>query len=374
METVLITGANGSLGARLIKEYIDKTDFKIFALVRGASLVEALNKMNEALDFWDIYSRETKSRLYIFNGDVKKENFGLPEEDVKAIKKEMTMAIHAASVVRLDMNKDEARENIVEPLKKTYGFCKSCENFKRFGFVSTLEVVGDYKDLVKEEFLTNYKRNFLNTYESAKFEAEEYLKSEIEKGSDITVFRPSMIVGESTSGKTGSFQSYYMMLERLVVRPVFRVLPGGCPVDTTPIDIVAGGIRALMDYEKASGEVYHFIQGMEDYVDFGEFISSSRAILNEMGLKNLKPVFFVSPHMYRIMLKVFYLFAFGNAKRVIKNILIFIDFFTLRWKLESKKTRATLKKLGIEVPKFRDYEPKLIAYYIKNRGRNSFPV
>ena len=53
-------------------------------------------------------------------------------------------------------------------------------------------------------------RTFHNTYEQAKAEAEEYLYPFMaDERLPITIHRPSMVVGDSMTGKAISFQVFY---------------------------------------------------------------------------------------------------------------------------------------------------------------------
>lgn len=80
--------------------------------------------------------------------------------------------------------------------------------------VSTVGVGGRYYGALPEQWL-NTPRNFHNTYEQSKAEAEIILKTEVDQGMPITVHRPSMIVGDSQTGRILNFQIFTICLNLL---------------------------------------------------------------------------------------------------------------------------------------------------------------
>jgi thioester reductase-like protein len=110
-----------------------------------------------------------------------------------------------------------------------------------------MEVMGCYAGVIGEELLTHPNIPFLNTYEQAKLESEEWLREQIGQGVPIQIFRISMVVGETTSGRIRRFQSFYLLTEKLILAPQYPAIPGGAPIDVFPVDLWCRAIVAVME-------------------------------------------------------------------------------------------------------------------------------
>ncbi|MDX1252533.1 MAG: SDR family oxidoreductase [Gammaproteobacteria bacterium] len=373
MKGVFITGANGNVGSRLTKEYLTGSNYKLFLLVRGKSQQDATDRLKKALAFWEVPFEQYPDRIEVLCGDITQPDLGLMPDQIAAIQDRVHLFIHAASNIRLDLTVEDARRMILGGTQNAYRLSQNFSHLERFGFISTMEVIGRYKGLVKEEFLTSYKLDFLNTYEIAKFEAEEFLKQEIESGASISLFRPTMVVGEAATGKALGFQSFYMMVEKMLLNPDYPILPKGPPVDTIPVDILAQGIVKLMEYPDARGQVYHLAQGLADPITFPEFISELQSILETRLHRKIRRPIYIAPIFHRILLTTLSKITWGRLRRFFRVQLIFIKFAGLSWKVDNQKTRGTLKILGVSWPPLKQYLPILIGYYLEHRDKNKLP-
>lgn len=373
MSGVLITGANGNVGARLAKEYLDHSDAPLYLLVRGNDQAHAQARLATALAFWDIDLEQQSDRITVLQGDITAPELGLSAVTITEIKRHVSRVIHAASAIRLDLSLEQARQMILTGTRNVFALAQSLPNLQRFGFCSTMEVIGDYREVVREEWLTDYPRGFLNTYEIAKAEAEEFLRQEVENGAPVTVFRLSMVVGEAQTGKAMEFQSFYMMLEKMLLKPDYPILPSGCPIDTIPVDVLAEAIRRLMAYPQANGQIYHLSQGLADRLPFRAFIDKAKPIAEaKLGRRIRRPVY-ISPSIFIVFLNVLHALSFGKLKRFFRIQLLFIKFLQLEWQFDRSNTEATLTALGMDLPKFDTYFPQLMDYYFAERHRNRLP-
>lgn len=373
MKGVFITGATGNVGSRIVKEYLTTTNYKLFLLVRGKSQHHAYERLSEALAFWEVSAEQYQTRIDIFCGDITQPNLGLAPAQIEAIRDQVQLFIHAASNIRLDLSIENARRMILGGTQNAFQVSRSFPSLERFGFISTMEVIGRYEGLVKEEFLTDYKLDFINTYEVAKFEAEEFLRQQIESGASISIFRPTMVVGEAATGMALEFQSFYMMVEKMLLNPDYRILPYGPPVDTIPVDVLAQGIAKLMEYPEARNHIFHFGQGLDDPITFPDFIAKLQSIVESRLGKKIRRPTYINPMFHRLLLGVLSKITWGRLRRFFRVQLVFIKFAGLSWQVDNHKTRNTLKTLGLDWPRFSQYLPVLIDYYLKHRGENKLP-
>ncbi len=140
--------------------------------------------------------------------------------------------------------------------------------------VSTAFVCGDRAGPVAEEEL-DCGQGFHNDYERSKFEAERRVRTA--RGLHPTVYRPSVIVGDSVTGFTSSYHGPYRFLElgtRLAAPPRLPGSPqrlplrlpfsGDEPRNLVPVDWVARAIVRIVGQPWWHGRTYHLVAAATD--------------------------------------------------------------------------------------------------------------
>jgi long-chain acyl-CoA synthetase len=145
--------------------------------------------------------------------------------------------VHCAASVSFDLPLDEARRINVDGTRHALEAARRAG--ARYVHVSTAYVAGRHPGRFRESRLM-CGQTFRNTYEQTKAEAELLVHR---SGGDAVVVRPSIVMGESTTGWTPAFNVLYWPL-----RAFDRGLLGGIPsppgarVDIVPVDYVADAI------------------------------------------------------------------------------------------------------------------------------------
>jgi nucleoside-diphosphate-sugar epimerase len=134
-------------------------------------------------------------------------------------------------------------------------------NLNRFNHVSTCHVSGNRQGIITEDDL-NVGQNFRNAYESTKFEAEKRVQKARER-LPISIYRPSIVVGDSKTGEISRFDGPYFMGLLLASSPVSIPLPlpgkGIGPLNMVPVDYVVDAIYHLSLHPKAVGKTFHLV-------------------------------------------------------------------------------------------------------------------
>ena len=139
-------------------------------------------------------------------------------------------------------------------------FARSCDRLERFSYVSTAYVAGEPGGLFREDELA-VGQSFRNPYERSKFEAELALRSEA-ADLPLQILRPSIVVGDSTTGRTTSFNVLYGPLKAFA-RGAMRAIPRAPrrrPVDIVPVDYVADRVHELAT-RRARTARFHLVAG-----------------------------------------------------------------------------------------------------------------
>jgi long-chain acyl-CoA synthetase len=170
--------------------------------------------------------------------------------------------IHGAASVRFDLALRQARGINVLGTKAMLDLALRARErgrLEQFAYVSTAFVGGSHPLVYGEDDLDVGQR-FRNSYERSKFEAELVVHAYMHR-LPITVLRPSIVVGNSQSGATSSFNVIYWPL-RVFADGLLRYEPAAAdlPVDLVPVDFVASGVvEAALHGEP--GETYALAAG-----------------------------------------------------------------------------------------------------------------
>ncbi len=233
MGAVLMTGATGFVGMELLRRFIERGDRRIHALVRAADDEAAAERL------------PAHPRLSAVAGDIEQPGLGLSEENRERLAQDVTTVVHCAASVSFDLSLEESRRVNVDGTRNVVDFAQRCRRLERLTYVSTAYVAGEPRGLFREDQLDVGQR-FRNTYERSKFEAERMIRSEA-AGLPLQILRPSIVVGDSRTGRTSSFNVLYGPLKALA-RGRIPAIPArrSSPVDIVPVDYVADRAYGLV--------------------------------------------------------------------------------------------------------------------------------
>jgi thioester reductase-like protein len=101
-------------------------------------------------------------------------------------------------------------------------------------------------------------QGFNNTYEQSKFEAETLIRRYKEAGLPISVFRPSILTGDSAGGRTNNFKMLYQPLH-FFANELFDAVPArhSSEQNLMPADIAASQIVAIAKNPDSFGKTFH---------------------------------------------------------------------------------------------------------------------
>ncbi|MGH7340714.1 MAG: SDR family oxidoreductase, partial [Candidatus Rokuibacteriota bacterium] len=238
MSTYFLTGGTGVVGGAIAQRLLaDSPGNRIRLLIRAGSDTEVTGRLEELVSSWALEA-SARARIDAVRGDTTLPRLGLEGDVYARLASECTHLVHCAAIVRMNLAIDEARESAVGAARNLVDLARACRTTGRLEKVevlSTVGVGGRRPDPLPERWITE-RREFHNTYEQAKAEAEDYLRSELEPGFPMTVHRPSMVVGDSRSGRIARFQIFYHLAEFLSGRRTFGVFPrlGGNRLDVVP--------------------------------------------------------------------------------------------------------------------------------------------
>ena len=250
-ETIFLTGFPGFIAERLVKR-LAKPDTQFFLLVQP----QFLEKARRDIENFSAEAETPIENFAIIEGDITKKNLGISAEDLETVRRETTDVFHLAAIYDLGIARDPAFAVNVEGTKNVNDFAQSVPNLRRYNYVSTCYVAGKRAGIIRENELA-HDAEFRNFYEETKYLAEmevEKLKAEL----PITIFRPSVVVGDSQTGETAKYDGIYYVVFYLKKFPsLLRLINVGnkdVKLNLVPVDFVVEGIAALSKDEAAKGK------------------------------------------------------------------------------------------------------------------------
>jgi thioester reductase-like protein len=333
MGAVFLTGATGFVGREILSRFLERDNRHVFALVRADNDDEAAGRL------------PAHERLTAVAGDIERPSLGLAEGTRERLRREVGTVLHCAASVSFDLPLPESRSVNVEGTRRVLDFARSCADLERFSYVSTAYVAGEPGGLFREDDLA-VGQSFRNAYERSKFEAELAVRTE---GRDLPlqILRPSIVVGDSTTGRTSSFNVLYAPL-KAYARGLIRAIPArrDAPVDIVPVDYVADRTHELAT--RGPNGTFHVVAG-RNATTVGKLLDLSS---EQLGLS--KPTV-LPPTLYRRWIHPWLRRKYPGLKRME----VYFPYFAM-------KVRFDDKRLG-PGPKVERYFDRLVRYAEKAR-------
>jgi thioester reductase-like protein len=366
-ERIFMTGGTGLVGTRLIPRLLRAFPGSVITLlVRGdddadaASRVDAIAKGVAS----DEGIPEARQRIRGVRGDVLLDRCGLSERECARLVDETTYLIHGAATIRFDHPIEEAREVNCGGTRRVLALARrgaASGKLKRFVYIGTSSVSGRREGVVTEDELEAGQR-FFNTYEQSKCESERIVRDHFGEIPAV-IFRPSIIIGDSRTGATSSFNVIYIPL-RLVQRGLLSFVPGtpGTKLDLVPIDWVDDVIVHIMGREESIGKVCHVTAGPDRAASLGDVVLHATAYFDRhTPLAAPRSMEFVTEEEFARRRKL----TRGREEALLGQLDTLLPYVSIDRLFDSRNTEALLAGSGITFPRFSTYAEKIFAYCLK---------
>lgn len=372
MNDYFVTGATGVVGSAIAGELLSRPDNRLTLLLRARSDADLDARLDELIGFWQRDRVATRARVSALRGDTTLPAFGLAPDAFEQTGRRCTHIVHCAAAVRMNLPLADARRSALGAAENVVRLAEACARhgmLRKIEFLSTVGVGGRLPGELPEHFLTE-PRTFHNTYEQSKAEAEDWLRERIAQGLPATIHRPSMVVGDSRSGRTIHFQIFYHLVEFLTGARTFGAFPsfGRTRLDIVPVDYVAAAVAWSSGQPATAGRILHLCSGSEGSLPIGELQRRIRAQFTAAGTR-LPPVVKVPTALFRAAAPIIGAISPPAVRRAIATLPIFLDYLAEEQAFENAATRELLGGAGIALPAVDDYLPRVLDYYLARRGQ-----
>lgn len=360
---ILLTGVTGLIGGGVLTRLLDQDHVKkIFVLIRPGKDSSAQERL-EAL-YSEILPPHKRTaalaKTQAISGNLTQPGLDLSKEDRETLVKNVTQILHIAASTKFNAPMEELRAYNVNGTRRMLDLAREAlknGQFKRFDYCSTAYVAGDKPGHVNENDL-HRDQAFSNNYERSKYETETMIRSEA-KEVPFSVYRPSIVVGQSNNGYTPHFRVLYWPI-KMIANGIVPVIPctKKATLDVVPSDYICNSIVALSQCDETIGETYHLTAGHGNEVTVGNLLKDSMK-LGTVAWRPMIPVW------------IFRLIEHSPLRHLLGN-----KFWAMAEKAapytryivgtgvtyDASKTHAMLAKLGVQIPKWNDYKHRIFAY------------
>jgi thioester reductase-like protein len=309
-------------------------------------------------------------------GDLTAKKLGVAADAIKALKGQIDHVYHLAAVYDLSADEDSQVQVNIEGTRNMVEFAKAVDA-GHVHHVSSIAAAGLYEGVFREDMFDEAE-GLDHPYFMTKHESEKIVRKECKV--PWTVYRPAMVVGDSTTGEMDKIDGPYYFFK--LIQRMRQILPPWMPsvgleggrINIVPVDFVVKALDHISHQGAGCGKLLppggpaglprgrrarHLQQGRARAQD--EPVRQRRAAglhsqEREEGLMALAPVRRVR-----------------NA--VMKDLGLPEDMFTFinyPTRFDRRETDAALKGSGIECPNLHDYAWRLWDYWERHLDPDLF--
>jgi nucleoside-diphosphate-sugar epimerase len=226
---ILITGADGYVGSRVARRYLDATDADLILWMRARDGEAGARKRNAL----EARLGNPGSRVSYAWGDLENaEPFaGVDPVGIAAI-------VHSAAVIRFNVEADLADRVNVAGTEKLLRFASACAGLEAFGLLSSVYASGLQAGPIGERAFDG-KAGFANHYERSKWESESLLTERF-ASLPWKICRLATAIADDREGRVVQYNAFHNTL-KLFYYGLMSLVPGHAE---TPLYLITGEFAA----------------------------------------------------------------------------------------------------------------------------------
>ena len=261
---IFLTGATGYIGAHVAANLLERYDSTLNLLVRARDPHEAEVRLWKSMQLHMPFPRfyeHRQARIRIFLGDLTEPRFGLDQDGYDRLVHTTDSIIHCAASLNRKSEKTCLNVNlrgtleVVQLARRSHHY----HGLQRFSEISTVAVAGKRShEIVTEDRSIEWERSDYDPYARTKKFCEHMVR-ELLPEVPLTVFRPSIVLGDSRRPETTQFD----MVRAFVFLAGLPLLPfrADDKVDIVNVDFVADAIAELHMKANPLHDIYHLSSG-----------------------------------------------------------------------------------------------------------------
>jgi thioester reductase-like protein len=353
---IFLTGSTGYIGAHVAANLLQQHDATLNLLVRARDHRQAEERLWHAFQLhmnFPAFYEYLQTRIRIFGGDLTDEHFGLPPDHYDRLVHTTDSVIHCAASLNRKSEKSCLNVNLRGTLEVVQLAMRVqyYHGLRRFSHVSTVAVAGKRQnEIVTEDEAIDWERSDYDPYARTKKFCEHMIRQLLPEV-PITIFRPSIVLGDSRRGETTQFD----MVKSFVFLAGLPLLPfrSNDWIDIVNVDFVADAVATLHQKEKPLYSTYHLSSGRQSQT-FRELTDALAAARHKRG-----PIFLPAlekPFSFTVNALTKRKGSIGHGAALMK---VFLPY--LVWNTVFDNTRVT-SELGRKPVPFSKYSYPLLKF------------
>lgn len=343
MMNVLVTGFPRMIARCITSKLLQKyPECRVQLLVRQKFLQEAKTFVDGLQD---------NERITVLEGDATAIDLGLSGLEWKTLASEVTHIQHHAYVSYEGAPERDIRALNIQGTHEVLELARHASKLRRLVHHSTAHVSGDRTGTVFEDDLEK-RQHFRSVIEESRFIAERLVRREMDR-IPLTILRPALVVGDSTTGEIDRFDGPYLFVLLILTAPAELSFPlparGDAPLNLVPIDYVVNAACALMDDPGAVSRTVHLVDHAPLHARKVYEVIASTA-----GRK--MPRGFIPANVTRAVLRA------PGLERLLRSPRAFFEQLATNVNYDSRTARDLLGPHGIHCPPFEQYVDPMVQY------------
>ncbi|MDQ3156958.1 MAG: SDR family oxidoreductase [Actinomycetota bacterium] len=363
--TYFVTGATGFIGRRLVAELVKNRRGPIYVLVRPGS--------EHKLDLYR-YQWGNSTRVKAVSGELTKPGLGVDPEWVAEHAGQIRHFFHLAASYDMTASREQNDELNTGGTKNALVLADSL-GAGCFHITSSIAVSGSFRGKFTEDMFEE-GQSFPSDYHRTKYESEKIVRDTATM--PWRVYRPAIVVGDSTTGEMDKIDGpyyFFSLLKRMrdympQWLPIFGAGMGN--TNLVPVDYVAQAMDFLAHKPGQDGKVFHLVnprpQSNLDVINV--FAKAAKSPRMSISLDNRVTDLLPKRLFSAVLAKA----TSGGPGELIANQTLgrlgvpaeVIAHIGLPTVYDSKATQEALEGSGLSVPKLRTYASLLWAYWEQN--------
>jgi len=260
-----VTGATGLIGRFLVERLLKREDATVYVLMREQSMAK-----------YDLLLEQTgagKKRLIAVTGDVTAAGL-IDAKTAKKLQGKIDHVYHLAAVYDMSMSDEQGDRINNQGTRNVVQFVNELGGDVQLHHVSSVAVAGNNFKGVFDESMFDVGQSLAHPYYRTKFESENIVREECTV--PWRVYRPGMVLGDSTTGEMDKVDGpyyFFKTIQRLRDAlpkwlPLMMIEGGKLPL--APVDYVVAAMDELSHKAGLDGQAFHLVQS--DHPTVGELM------------------------------------------------------------------------------------------------------
>nr|WHW29502.1 putative SDR family oxidoreductase [uncultured bacterium] len=357
-----VTGATGFIGKRLVGKLLARKAAVVHFLIRK----ESESKVKAMREYWGV----SAARAVPVFGDLTEKKLGVAADVIKGLKGKVDHFYHLAAVY--DLGADEERQVAVniDGTRNTVELAKAIDA-GHFHHVSSIAAAGLYEGVFREDMFDEAE-NYEHPYFMTKHESEKIVRQECK--TPWSVYRPAMVVGDSTTGEMDKIDGPYYFFK--LIQRMRQLLPPWMPsigleggrINIVPVDFVVDALETISHKSGITKKCFHLVDPVGYRVGDVLDIFSKAAHAPKMNLfVNAALLGFIPRSVTKGLMALAPVRRVRNAVLqdlgLPEDMLTFVNYPT---RFDCRETLAQLKGTDIACPNLKDYAWRIWDYWERN--------